>query len=350
MGKKSGKTCYAVRVGRFPGIYYSWPEAQQQVSGFSRAEFKGFTTVSEAEAYLNGDGGPTALHSLHSSSRPQTKRRHAAPGPAWQVPIKQEVESQSHNQFSVPSVSASRSQEDSLHDVDSPPGCQDCNIVNPADLYRLEFDGGARGNPGPAGAGSVLVHTTTGKEVGRMCFGLGRTTNNVAEYSALLRGLEAAQALGVKRIKCLGDSKLVVEQVNGRWQVKNPGLQPLHARVDFLKQRFDEFSIIHVYRNNNRTADGLSNDAMDGNGWEGFKDCWGRIRVLDECSCCSGPVFAREDEEEHAEPPEDASYDDHHLYYDHDPVTGMTPLGYSAVQLVYALCSRLQMVPPYSAL
>ncbi len=109
-----------------------------QVRGFSRAEFKGFRTVHEAEAYLNGGCDPDALHNLHASSRPQTKRRPAAPGPAWLGRIKQESGPvQPHHQFHMASGSASRTQVAALHDVDDTPKCQDCNIVNPADLYRL---------------------------------------------------------------------------------------------------------------------------------------------------------------------------------------------------------------------
>lgn len=111
-----------------------------QVRGFSGAQFKGFRSIPEAEAYLNGNSDSAALHSLHASSRPQTKRRHAALGPAWQVPNEQEsVSLQPHQQFNLASVSASRSQEAAIHDVDSPAGWQDCNIINPADLYRLVY-------------------------------------------------------------------------------------------------------------------------------------------------------------------------------------------------------------------
>jgi probable phosphoglycerate mutase len=76
-----------------------------------------------------------------------------------------------------------------------------------------EFDGGARGNPGPAGAGAVLLHDASGAEVGRVCTALGHATNNVAEYAGLIAGLRAALALGVERLRVLGDSKLVVMQV-----------------------------------------------------------------------------------------------------------------------------------------
>jgi ribonuclease HI len=132
--------------------------------------------------------------------------------------------------------------------------------------YRLEFDGGSRNNGAAnavAGYGFALFSPSEEQAVkaaGPMAPG---STNNEAEYTALVRGLEAAQKLGVRRMLVQGDSDLVVKQVKGQYKVNAVNLQPLHRRVGQLRAEFDHFEIKHVYRNQNATADHLSNVAMD---------------------------------------------------------------------------------------
>ena len=126
----------------------------------------------------------------------------------------------------------------------------------------LYADGAARGNPGPAGAGAVLLDED-GTVVAELTLALGRATNNVAEYSALILGLEEAKRLGANAIDVRMDSKLVVEQLSGRWRTKHPGLIPLALRAGQLLASFPEREIRHVPREQNLVADTLSNRAID---------------------------------------------------------------------------------------
>jgi ribonuclease HI len=125
----------------------------------------------------------------------------------------------------------------------------------------LRTDGGARGNPGPAGAAFVLEQE--GRRIA--CGGrfLGETTNNVAEYEALLWGLENARAANVDDILVLMDSELIVKQLLGAYKVKNAGLKPLFVRVMELRRQFSAFEVRHVRREENKLADALANEAMD---------------------------------------------------------------------------------------
>jgi ribonuclease H / adenosylcobalamin/alpha-ribazole phosphatase len=127
----------------------------------------------------------------------------------------------------------------------------------------VEADGGARGNPGPAGYGAVVRDAGTGELLAERSDALGTTTNNVAEYSGLIAGLEAAAQLGAREVDVRMDSKLVVEQMSGRWQIKHPGLRPLAAKAAALVRRFDTVRFEWVPRERNRTADALANKAMD---------------------------------------------------------------------------------------
>jgi ribonuclease HI len=126
----------------------------------------------------------------------------------------------------------------------------------------LQFDGGSRGNPGPAGIGVTLVDEegTPLYELGEF---LGRCTNNVAEYTALLRGLHAAQALGAARLAVKSDSELLVRQINGVYKVKSPDLKPLFQKAVALINALGQVTVSHVYREGNTRADELANLAMD---------------------------------------------------------------------------------------
>ena len=125
----------------------------------------------------------------------------------------------------------------------------------------LRTDGGSRGNPGPAGAGFVI-------EVGGdiICRGgryLGAVTNNIAEYEALIWGLENVSALGYSDVAVFADSELLVKQLNGQYRVKNEGLKPLFVRATALLRGFSRTKISHVRREFNAAADAMANDAMD---------------------------------------------------------------------------------------
>ena len=123
-------------------------------------------------------------------------------------------------------------------------------------------DGAARGNPGPAGAG-VLVATPDGEVVAEVAEGLGRTTNNVAEYTAAILGLERARDLGARRVVVRSDSQLLVNQLSGRYRVKSEHLKGLHDRVRTLAAAFERARFEHVPRALNVEADRLANEGVD---------------------------------------------------------------------------------------
>jgi probable phosphoglycerate mutase len=127
----------------------------------------------------------------------------------------------------------------------------------------VEADGGARGNPGPAGYGAVVRDAATDEVLAERSEAIGTATNNVAEYGGLIAGLRAAADLGATEVDVRMDSKLVVEQMAGRWQIKHPGLRPLAAEAAKLMGAFDRVSYTWIPRERNRHADALANKAMD---------------------------------------------------------------------------------------
>lgn len=127
----------------------------------------------------------------------------------------------------------------------------------------VEADGGARGNPGPAGYGALVRDAATGEVLAERAAAIGVATNNVAEYQGLIAGLAAAAELGADEVEVRMDSKLVVEQMTGRWKIKHPGLRPLAAQAAGLVRRFRSVGWQWVPRERNREADRLANQAMD---------------------------------------------------------------------------------------
>ena len=128
--------------------------------------------------------------------------------------------------------------------------------------YIAHCDGGSRGNPGPAGYGAV-IEGPDGRVVARLSEYLGRQTNNYAEYSALLAVLAWALEKGLKRLRVVSDSELMVNQMKGRYKVANPGLRPLWEEAKRLASRLERFEIRHTLRGGNQEADRLANEAMD---------------------------------------------------------------------------------------
>ncbi|GIH17050.1 bifunctional RNase H/acid phosphatase [Rugosimonospora africana] len=127
----------------------------------------------------------------------------------------------------------------------------------------VEADGGSRGNPGPAGYGAVVRDAESGEVLVERYQSLGVTTNNVAEYSGLIAGLSAAAELGASEVDVRMDSKLVIEQMSGRWQIKHAGLRPLAAEAATLVRRFGTVRFGWIPRERNKHADALANRAMD---------------------------------------------------------------------------------------
>ncbi|GAA4984154.1 bifunctional RNase H/acid phosphatase [Pseudonocardia tropica] len=128
----------------------------------------------------------------------------------------------------------------------------------------VEADGGSRGNPGPAGYGAVVLDAGARQVLGEVYDGLGTTTNNVAEYRGLIAGLRAARDLGATEVEARMDSKLVVEQMSGRWKIKHPPLQELADTARELAADFDAVTFVWIPRKDNARADALANRAMDG--------------------------------------------------------------------------------------
>jgi ribonuclease H / adenosylcobalamin/alpha-ribazole phosphatase len=127
----------------------------------------------------------------------------------------------------------------------------------------VEADGGSRGNPGPAGYGAVVRDAASGEVLAERAGSLGTTTNNVAEYQGVIAGLRAALELEPSSVEARLDSKLIVEQMSGRWKVKQPHLQPLAAEVGELVRALPEVRFTWVPRARNQHADRLANEAMD---------------------------------------------------------------------------------------
>lgn len=135
-------------------------------------------------------------------------------------------------------------------------------MSSPARVLRLFTDGAARGNPGPAGLGLVLEDEQGMRLRGGHRY-VGTATNNQAEYLALIEGLQEAARWNPDRLEVYMDSQLVVEQLAGRYRVKNPDLRPLHARALALLGSFADSAVSHVPREKNRGADALANRAID---------------------------------------------------------------------------------------
>jgi ribonuclease HI len=134
---------------------------------------------------------------------------------------------------------------------------------NPPERYLIAHsDGGARGNPGPAGFG-VVIKDESGRKVAALSEYLGHQTNNFAEYQGLIAALEYAIEHGPKALKLISDSELLVRQIKGIYKVKNATLQDLHGRAKELIAQLEWFSIGHAFREQNQEADRLANEAMD---------------------------------------------------------------------------------------
>ena len=128
----------------------------------------------------------------------------------------------------------------------------------------IHTDGAARGNPGPSGAGAILVDADTGRVVAEIAEPLGHATNNVAEWTAVELALERALAEGATHVDLRMDSQLVARQIIGMYRVKHPDLQPIHRRVMAMLETLAGYTVGHVPRERNLDADRLSNVAIDG--------------------------------------------------------------------------------------
>ncbi len=133
------------------------------------------------------------------------------------------------------------------------------------EIVRIFCDSGARGNPGPAAIGEVVLDPSTSPptRLATVSERIGSTTNNVAEYRALIAGLEAAKPFGARSVQVRADSMLVIEQLKGKWKVRQAHLRPLHAEARALLAEYEHVDLAHVPRAQNTDADALVNAALD---------------------------------------------------------------------------------------
>ncbi len=136
------------------------------------------------------------------------------------------------------------------------------SILKKMDKLIINTDGGARGNPGPAAIG-ITLRSESGETILKYKEKIGETTNNVAEYRALIKGLELALENKASDVECILDSELVVKQVNGLYRVKEESLKILHSEVRNLLSKFNSHMVKHVKRKDNSAADKLVNEALD---------------------------------------------------------------------------------------
>ena len=245
---------YAVKKGRQPGLYTSWKEAEEQVKGYRNAVHRAFSSKKEAETYLQGDEEPApeaegaAGCSGLADGDPAPVAPDADPG---QGKRKKPSPARAAKRRAVPAK-----------------GPRDLKTVRQSDerggsYHVLQFDGGARGNPGIAGAGVVLF-SPEGEVVGKKSLYLGDSvTNNQAEYQALIMGLRLGLELGYTKLEVEGDSELVINQVMGHYEVNNKQLKRLMGEVVKALEQMEDIVIRHIPREKNKIADELANLAMD---------------------------------------------------------------------------------------
>mmetsp|Transcript_40943 Transcript_40943/g.73820 ORF Transcript_40943/g.73820 Transcript_40943/m.73820 type:complete len:357 (+) Transcript_40943:175-1245(+) len=274
MAKSKGSKVYAVARGRVPGIYSSWSECQAQTKGSSGAIFKSFTTRNEAQAFMQANNSSSKSSSV-AASAPWTASK---------------------------TSSSNQDKKRSRRDNDTPSNQRKKQASSGSSNFRLQitiyFDGGSRGNPGLAGAGADVVvldnnsndtqaTTTTTYSVREYC-GL-KQTNNFAEYHGLLAGLKQAKVCieqysskqsaqsstssstqnPLFQLQIYGDSKLIIQQLRGTWQCNHPNIKPLFHQcqqlIGEMKGMGEKSEVLyeHVYREHNKVADALANEAMD---------------------------------------------------------------------------------------
>ena len=217
------KKFFAVARGRKTGVFLTWPECERQVKGFQNNLYKGFASETEAGEFLKANG----------------------------VEMDGSIEGRD-------ALTGDKVQDGEEQTSEGPMSCE---------RALMFFDGASKRNPGDAGFGAVIfdrdsADTEDAMRVIREVKGyMPQETNNVAEYSGLIAGLAACLEIGVRDVLVKGDSKLVINQVNNEWKVKNENLMRYHRVARMLVARFQSFEAVHVYRERNTYADRLSNEA-----------------------------------------------------------------------------------------
>ncbi|XP_022011689.1 uncharacterized protein LOC110911391 isoform X1 [Helianthus annuus] len=266
---------FVVRKGDLVGVYKNLNDCQAQV-GSSVCDppvsvYKGYTMPKEAEEYMISCGLKNALYSIKAADLTEELFGNLVACPYQQPHFALGEPSSDHmSKRRFQEVLGSQTGEGfGLASMSSDPARKHVKLENLAAQSLttnrtciLEFDGASKGNPGQAGAGAVL-RTEDGNLVCRLREGLGITTNNVAEYRAMILGLRYALSKGFTSIRVLGDSKLVCMQVQGLWKVKNQNISKLYEEAKKLKEKFVGFQIDHVLRDLNSDADTQANLAVD---------------------------------------------------------------------------------------
>ncbi|XP_024027105.1 uncharacterized protein LOC21394306 isoform X2 [Morus notabilis] len=265
--EKEKEAFYVVRKGDVVGVYRSLNDCQAQV-GSSICDppvsvFKGHRLPKETQEYLTSRGLKDAIYTIRVEDM-----KEGLFGPIVQcaLPVK-EVPTSSIGV--TPSKDTSKKRSQLVAGLETAEGigyisASTSDLPNVRDSSSLSsscflmFDGASKGNPGRAGAGAVLL-ADDGRMICKLCEGLGETTNNVAEYRALLLGLRYAHKKGFNRISVLGDSKLVCLQVQGSWKVRDEKISKLYKEVKALENNFLSFQINHVLRDRNKEADAQAN-------------------------------------------------------------------------------------------
>lgn len=275
---------YVVRKGDIIGIYKSLSDCQAQISssvcGPSVSVYKGYSLYKESEEYLASRGFKDSLYSMHDSHLKEDIFGTLVPCPfqqpdglAFQI---EKAPKKSPSKKTLKEVGAAVSGDPSLSassEVSKPdPSVETQQICSKPMSCILEFDGASKGNPGKAGAAAVL-REGEGSVVSCIREGLGTATSNVAEYRALILGMNYALKKGFKHIQVQGDSILICMQVQDLWKTKNENMVALHKEVKRLKEMFQSFSIIHVKRKFNATADKLASTAVTLPDGEVCEDC-----------------------------------------------------------------------------
>lgn len=263
---KKGQKWYAVRKGRKPGIYTSWAECKSQTERFGCAIFKSFKTKEEAQQFINPNKTSNAAIGTNHDQM-STLPSYSRDDPVKKRAVQPELENgESH-------TASTRKKQKVEHEHNS----------SKALLIKVHFDGGSRGNPGLSGAGAFVQFFQGGNsvEIVKIRHFLGRHTNNYAEYKGLICGLrEICSIIDNKArdysnisITVKGDSNLIINQMKGLYQCKHKDLKPLYSECNEMMNSIEkqcrqmaqqlDVSFEHVYRQDNKEADALANEAMD---------------------------------------------------------------------------------------
>ncbi len=236
--------------------------------GFPKAQFKSFPTEAQCYEYVYGARGPFEASALRASSEselrrdslpiPSSLKRPRAADDVEDIDIRRD--SPRHIACAAVSRPPTLPRPPDSESTASKPAASS-PPEHGKGIFLLQFDGGSSGNPGPGGAGAVIKDARGGLVAESSVFVGAHVTNNVAEYTGLISGLHLARDLGIKHLRVEGDSKLVIEQVSGRWLVSAPHLVEPSTRARTALRSFEHITLHHIRRELNSHADRLATEA-----------------------------------------------------------------------------------------